>query len=365
MLNDLTGRYGTVPVWLAASVAALILLAVAARLIHKLSRRRPDRWVDALSTIIGLGWSAEGMWETATERYHVKTVIAAVLFIVFESMMVSQMLRAYRYRLDRARRGRYVRAVWVIAVVMGVIVSLAEGWAQAPLRLAIPLLVAYSWWLGLTSDDDPRQRMVSSWRWTPRRIGLELGLLDEGAQDARAINRDRLTRRIRSLTFAERWGSVRAGLLLRRRIRLARLMLLADDAIVTDVNTSLARAARILDPEPEQPEPESHPVDDQPTEPIVVTPLPAPKPPADRLPQGTHVRAGRVMRGDDLKRDAIARMLASVDAERPAGMTNAELAAMYVPPLKSRTAEHFGGEARKVIREQATNGHHPDALITS
>lgn len=353
-------------VWLVGVVVVLAALAwLTRRLARTVRQTRPDRWIDGLATVIGLGWSSQGMWETATRRYGVVPLLAAVLFFVFESMMVAQMLRAYRYRDDRPRRGRYVRAVWVIAALMGCIVALAEGWAQAPLRLAIPLLVAYTWWLGLTSDDDPTEKLASSWRWTPRRIGLELGLLDEGAQDARAINRGRLTRRIRSLTFADRWGSPVVGTFTRRRERLARMLLIADDAIIADVENALARAARIMDdqPIPDQSAPEKHPIDDQPEPPVIVKPVPAKAPPDGRLPQGVHMRAGRVMRGEALERDAIDRMIASVGADRPAGMSNAELALMYEPPLKSRLADRFGAEARREIRERAVtrvNGKVPD-----
>lgn len=354
--------------WLAVTAAALLLI-VWLRFRLRRARIRSDRAVDIVATVIGLGWSSQGMWETATRAYRVPGVLAAILFVVFELMMVAQMLRAYRYRTDRPRRSRYVRAVWVIAAIMGVIVSLAEGWAQAPLRLAIPLLVAYTWWLGLTSDDDPADRHRGAWRWTWHRLGLELGLLDETEQDARAINRDRLTRRIRSLTFAERWGSAVLGTVLRRRIRLAKLMLVADDQIVTEVNASLKRAERVMGPG-DQPtgQPAEAPAE-QPNVPKIPEPIEQPEVPAEvpspppdpapalTLPQGVHVREGRRLRGESLKRDAIDLMLASVSDRAPMGMSNAELAGRYAPPLKSRNAEYFGAEARRVIRAQASNGH--------
>ena len=76
-------------------------------------------------------------------------------------------------------------------------------------------------------------------------------------------------------------------------------------------------------------------------------------PPEDRRPLGVHMRAGQRMRGDALRADAIARVLASVDAERPSGMSNAELRAMYDPPLSLRKAEEFGAAARRQITGRA------------
>lgn len=83
---------------------------------------------------------------------------------------------------------------------------------------------------------------------------------------------------------------------------------------------------------------------------------PADEPPAEsgRRPQGVHERGGQLLRGNELKRDAIDLVLGSVTPERPFGMSNADLAKEYTPPLASRKTEDFGAEARRRIRQ---NGH--------
>jgi hypothetical protein len=68
---------------------------------------------------------------------------------------------------------------------------------------------------------------------------------------------------------------------------------------------------------------------------------PRPEPAPDDLPQGVHVRAGRALRGPELKADAVSLV-------RTRGLSNADLAAQYTPALKERTAQAFGAEARKV-----------------
>jgi hypothetical protein len=123
------------------------------------------------------------------------------------------------------------------------------------------------------------------------------------------------------------------------------------------------------EPQPAQPAPEVHPVmPPQPVEPEHVTPGPAAEPPAapepaprdgERLPQGVHVREGRRMRGAALHADAELLMRASIIAQPPTGMTVAELAASYSPPLGQRTAEKVAARARK----PSANGHAPVTTI--
>jgi hypothetical protein len=366
--DTVTGWFGDDPtrLWLLVVPTALAIV-IGWRLIRFARGGRPDARVTLVATLIGLGWSAQGMWDTAVHHYSVAPILAAVLFLLFESFMVGNMLRAARYRTDRVRRARPVRFVWLTAVVMGVIVALAEGAGQAPLRLAVPLLVAGNWWIELVADDDPADKLSTSWKWTPRRLGLALGLLEPGAKDAVTIDRDRLTAKLTALRFRQRYGWTWLGDVTGRSRRIARLGLLADDAIVTESDLRLQRAARLMGDEPvppaDQPAPESHPtMPEQPAPPARVpapTPEPEPEPePAPTegtpLPQGVHIRAGRTLRGAALRADAAARLQASIGAERPRGMTTAELAALYTPPLKVRTAEAIAAEARKSL---PVNGH--------
>jgi hypothetical protein len=351
--------------WLVAVPYRLVFLLIPLALVALIVLRvramgRPDRRVTALATVVGLGWSAQGMWDSAVHTYDVVPALAAVLFFMFEAFMVGNMLRAARYRADRPRRSRPVRFVWSLAVIMGVVVALAEGIEQAPLRLAVPLLVAWNWHLDLVADDDPAEHVATSWRWTPRRLGLTLGLLEPGARDAVTIDRDRLTARLTALRFRQRYGAPWFGELTVRPRRIARLGLDADDEIVAESDARLARAARLF-ATPEQPAPESHPtMPDQPAPPVIVpAPKPQPKPaptddPPPRRPQGVHEIGGQLVRGPALRADATARLLASVKPNRPRGMSAAELSALYTPPLGQRTAEAIVAEAR---RNLPTNGH--------
>lgn len=328
----------------AALVAACVLLAV---LLRKKGRSKLARRVTALATVLGMAWSAQGMWDVTVNHLEQPVVVASVLFAVFESMMVARMLKAHEYRTDFTRRARHVHAVWLIACVMAAVVALGEGWREAPLRISIPLLVAYGWYVDLTSDDDPGEKPKTSLRWTFRRAGLAIGMLEATARDAQTIDRDRLRNRITRLAFRIEHGDKRINGLLNRTTRLARLKTIADDADIAEVRARLARSTVDLYPaSPGKPKPP----------PVTETKTPSPRLilPASR-PQGMHERAGRALRGADLKADALAAMRESMTPARPRGYTAAELAALYTPPLGSRTAEGIAAAARKPV-----NGNVPD-----
>lgn len=343
LLTDVLDRLAHIdwPAVLLVAVPAALALVI----VFALTSAKPDRRVTLIATVIGLTWMAQGMWETATKVYLVPALFAGVLFALFETFMLGNMLRANRFRTDHARRSRPVRFVWSLAVTAGAVVSLAEGWHQAPLRFVVPLLVAWNWYLDLTADDDPAQQQRTSWRWTPHRLLLALGALEPGERDAHTIDRDRHVARMTTLSFRLKRGNAVVSDLLRRDVRLAKLALSADASMVADMHARLARAATVLDP-PAMP----------------ARPKSALEIPDRRLiipregTQGVHVRDGRALRGPDLRADALRLMRDSMAADRPRGMTIAELSAHYEPPLKQRTAETLAAEARRVNGHNLTGG---------
>lgn len=344
-------------VWQVSGVAAALVVLIPS-VVWVVTRHRPDRWVNVLATVVGLGWSAQGMWTAAVHRYDVPVVLASVLFFLFEALLIGQMFRAHRVRADRRRRAPYVRAVWLIACVMGAVVALAEGWSQAPLRIAVPLLVAYEWWLGLTADDDPDTALSTSWRWTPRRVGLALGMLEPGERDAHTIDRDRHVRRMTSIAFRRRYDHPTVSALLRRPTRLARLALAGDDAMVADMRARLARADRVMTDAPEPgpvnpPERETHPVPvPQENPPEIVQPAKRPaerKPDGDlTIPFGAVLIGGELVRGSDVQGAVRDVWLRSIHPDRPRGVGAPELV-QAVPGLKDRRAEGWVAEWRKAL----------------
>lgn len=336
-----------------AGLALALVLLVLAWLLRRKSREKLARRVTAAATLLGLAWSAQGMWDTAVNHYHQDVVVASVLFVIFEATLAARMLKAHQYRADYVRRPRHVRAVWVVACVMALVVALGEGPEQAPARLAIPLLVAYGWYVDLTADDNPKDRPRTTLRWTPRRLALWAGILEPGERDAVTIDRDRLRDRMTRLAFRRKHGAAWLNDVLNRTARLERLQTLADEQDITEVRARLARSRvdLLADPQVNPPERETHPViPEQPHPPERVSPgKPADDP---ERKQGRHLRGGLILRGAGLKEDAIRVHRQSVTADQPRGMTATFLAALYTPRLGERTAQSFVALARKPV-----NGH--------
>lgn len=329
--------------WPEMAAGGVLALVLAAWLLRRKGRPHLASRVTAAATLLGLGWSAQGMWDTAVHHYKLDVVVAWVLFVVFEAMLAARMLKAHQYRRDFARRGRHVQSVWVIASVMAAVVSFGEGLHQAPARLSIPLLVAYGWYVDLTADDDPKDKPKTSLRWTPRRLALAIGMLEAGESDVETINRDRLRNRMTRLAFKMDVGDKTLNDLLRRDERLRRLLTLADDADVAAVRSRIARSkVDLLTTEPVRAQrPET---------------LHVPDVPRRRIPEvgkmGVHTRAGRTLRGAELREDIIQTLVASATPDRPQGMPTAELRELYTPPLGQRTADDAAAAARRQLRER-------------
>jgi hypothetical protein len=339
----------------AAGIATALFVAVliaASMLLRRLGRGSAATKVTTTATLLGMAWSAQGMWDTAVHHYGQSVVVASVLFVVFEAFLAGRMLRAHQYRRDFARRGKFITAVWTGAVVMAAVVALGEGWSQAPGRLAIPLLVAYGWYTDLTADDDPRLKPKTSWRLTPRRALLAIGVLEPGERDAQTIDRDRLRDRLTKLAFRIKYGSEFVNDAFRRPQRLAKLKTLAEDADLAEVRARLARMSVDLmadpAPEPPQPTPEVAIPDPKPKE---ATRPARPPAPDDRLPQGVHMRDGRILRGPELEADAVLLVRKSIAGGKR--LSIADLAAQYTPPLKQRTAEKCSAAGGRAINGSA------------
>src|SRR5687767_10766809 len=77
------------PLWYVAVPAVVLALTVVAVLLRRWSRgRTAARLVTTLATVLGLGWSAQGMWDAAVNHYKVPWQVASILFIVFEAMLI-------------------------------------------------------------------------------------------------------------------------------------------------------------------------------------------------------------------------------------------------------------------------------------
>src|SRR6266498_85764 len=208
---------------------------------------RPDKWLATLSLLVGFGWSMEAMWEVATQKLHLSPVFVGFAFFLFESQMATAMLRAERHRQTYRHPGKHGRAGWLIAVVAGVIAAMAgDSPVEVGLRLAVPLMVAHQWWVGLTGDGTHRPADAITWTWTPRRVLVALGLARPGEQDLIAVDRERHIRAIATVSHrlhSTSWTWRRAWL----QARLRRLAMNADDEMLDAARVRVERVWQAAD----------------------------------------------------------------------------------------------------------------------
>lgn len=206
------------------------------------------RFCDAAAVAVAVALSAEGMWEAATEALHLAPYQALLLFAFAELSMLRAARRA-RTKVGAGKRpGVYGQIVWGVALAAGLIATTnAPNLTEHMIRLGAPLLVAWQWWADLAdalrerTAGKPQQR--SSWIWTPRYIGIQLGLIRAGEQDLVQVDHNRRIHRLTVTAHRLHHGS--RWLARWRRARLRRLALQADDAMVTEARIRVARVDRI------------------------------------------------------------------------------------------------------------------------
>ncbi len=238
------------PVVIGAAVLLGLVLVVLIR--RAIRRGAGDKLAVRVAVALASAFSAQGMFEVATQRLHQPWWLAGGLFTVAEAAMLAEGIRAHRTwqatssSTEPGTLGPHGRMVWAIATVAGVVVSLnAHSPSEYLLRLCMPLLVAGLWRLGYaTTDPQVRREDAVAWRWTPRRLGIALGLVEPGERDVATVHRER---RVRQLT-AHAHGLHQGPRRLRawHTLRLRRLTLLADDTMVTEVQARVDRVHHIV-----------------------------------------------------------------------------------------------------------------------
>ena len=221
------------------------MLAVGALVVVLVTAARHDRLADVatwVSVAIATAFSAEGMWEVATEALELDTWLALGLFAVAEAAMTSEAIRARRRYKATGNPGSHGVAVWCIAIAAGFVAALnAANIVEALVRLFIPTLAAALWWLEMTADRGTRKDSDAvTWRITPRRILVRFGVIEPGDRDVTQVHRDYQLAVLTSATDRLHEGAKSLRPLRRRRVR--RLVLAADDNTVKEVIARLNRA---------------------------------------------------------------------------------------------------------------------------
>ncbi|MGH3489275.1 MAG: hypothetical protein ACRDP8_15375, partial [Actinopolymorphaceae bacterium] len=189
MTEAILAVVGDLAAWLDMHQADVLLvtagLVVATITVGVWRAARRDRLADVATwtaVVIATAFSAEGMWEVAREGLGLSVWQAVGLFAAAEAAMTSEAIRARRRKDNGQHPGAHGTAVWVIAGCAGVVAAMnADSAVEVPVRLGMPLLASALWWLELTSDNTGQKPVDAiSWRLTPRRILVRIGLADPG-----------------------------------------------------------------------------------------------------------------------------------------------------------------------------------------
>jgi hypothetical protein len=225
-------------------VVTVLVLGLLVHRVRKIAKsERPDEPLSNWAMVAGFGWSSEAVWVLAGPHgADLPTPIRIALFAIFEVILTVFMIRAKRNVRTIGHPGRAGRNAWLVATGMSLVaVWTAHNPGEAFLRLLVPVLLTAMWWDGLVGEGTQRRAGATSWRWTPRRLLLALGAIEPGERDIETVHRERLTQQMTRLYFKVKHGSPR--LVERRKARLMRLSLVADDAIQGEVMTRVDRAS--------------------------------------------------------------------------------------------------------------------------
>lgn len=328
---DLVGGLSST-VLIAGGVLLFLGLVVVAVLAH---RARSAGVVTAATTVailIGLGTTVEGAVKLAQGSLDARGIWVVIPATLFESVAVAIGSRAVAYAKEHGHPGRYGAWLWRIGLIAGFVVSLGgTSFAERAFRFVAPLVGVLLLHLRVTPDTGQRTGTVA-WRWTPRRIGIRLGMIEPGERDVETVHREH---RIAALTVTAHKAH-HGGFLPHQwyTARLRRLALVADDAMVAEARIRVLRVHQIETLT-------APPADDHPTEQVTpggeqvgeqITPMPAypagdPDAPGARVPVDALVtpESEQIISADDQPPDS--GRYEQVDGSKPRVRGSAELIA--------------------------------------
>jgi uncharacterized membrane-anchored protein YhcB (DUF1043 family) len=244
-------RIGASVAILAAALATVLVLA---RKLHWSKLHDIEAIIVGAVITFTMIVTVEGAWRLAGERLHAKGIwlIAPALF--FEGIAAVVAIRATK----RAKTGRgigwYGALLAGLGVAAGSAVSMgATNPAEARWRFMAPVVAAVflAFEIATKYPRTSTETGTSSWRWTPRRIGIALGLIVAGDQDAEKISAEYQRKRIINAGYRihgrpQAAGRIARMLRERRTARLQRLALEVDRATEDEAAAAIERACTIV-----------------------------------------------------------------------------------------------------------------------
>lgn len=200
--------------------------------------------------------SATGMWRYFGDVLEIKDPLGrAGVFAVFELALLISALRARRYRLQHGRSGVDDVAVWVLAVITGVLAATdTTSWKAALGRLVLPLVAAFLFERAISAErsDRVKRRRVIHWRNPLERVAVRLGLASAREETVEQVDRARRLAKLARIAYRAQTAKVGRGLAqwrLRRRLAEANesLGLVTDRTAVRDLQAGVALLFEAID----------------------------------------------------------------------------------------------------------------------
>lgn len=204
---------------------------------------KPEDWIGNLVTAMIMILSAEGMFYVLTGKLTppLPPILALAVCSGTEGLMIVLSMLARKHNAKHGHPGKYGKAVWQIAIIGGTIVAFNSGSAvEFALRLALPLGVAYLWWLKLTADNTKAPSKYT-WRWSIANLLIKIGATEPGETTATEAQQKQLRNKMVRLAYL--YSTEKRTWRQKRKLdRLRRLILKAtdDDAAVVVRQLDLA-----------------------------------------------------------------------------------------------------------------------------
>lgn len=250
MAHDLTWMHAHLAALMTAAGTVLVVLVLAA-VWRTYKRASLAAGLRRLAIPLVLLWEAQGLYGVAL-RVGAAPELAYVLAGVTCAVILTFAAYAHEHYKKHETLGPCGRMMWYVAIPMGLIVAAnATSLAGIGLRVVLPLLSVMAFRAPYLPDEPVGQAArQGSWRLTPRRLGVSLGLLDPSAADLTTVHAER---RIRQLTLHAA-GYHRGARVLRswHGWRLERLALTATDDMLDQARQRVQRvhsAITATDPE--------------------------------------------------------------------------------------------------------------------
>lgn len=179
-----------VPSMVVGAVAAALVLALLGLLawrLHGKDRSGKVRGLVALGTLMATMVQASGMWHFFGDVMHMSLAYKIVMFPFLEILILAFGLKALEKAEEAGNWLIYAAMLWILAISSGgMSASDSSGFREGLFRLLVAAVIAVLWTLDLLdlwlkarkklAEQDGKAPETVRWRFTPRELGIRLGL---------------------------------------------------------------------------------------------------------------------------------------------------------------------------------------------